>query len=78
MIQSLIGKIRLPRKVNLSLTCEDNVTKFSLDAHQDGREPLHFERTYQGELLSAQSILDLLSWLKYSAKQFFGSESGGL
>jgi hypothetical protein len=46
--------------------------------HTDGATETNFQQEYDGELITAKLITDLLGALKQTARRFFGSESGGL
>lgn len=86
MLQNFIGKIRTPRYVVLTLVTyepdaehKNGYVKLHFHAHtQDEKPAVVFQQNYEGRLLQAQSVMDLLSWFRHTATSFFGSQHGGL
>lgn len=78
MLQALLGRIRAPRYAQITISSENNKIRLHYTAQNTDGQQVVFDREYNGEIIQAQAISDLLSWLKHTAKTFFGSESGGL
>lgn len=78
LIDKAIGKIRAPWYGQITLdTRSGNLHLSYVAQHEDGRKQ-EAAQQYDGPLITGKAITDLLSWLKYTAKEFYGSISGGL
>lgn len=78
MLQAILGRIRAPRYAQITLSTEgERVTLHFTATHLDGRQ-VTYSRTYDGELIKAALVTDLLTWLKATARTFWGDEAGGL
>jgi|GEM_PF-4421877 len=79
MLQSFIGNIQLPAKASISLENNPqtgNVTLSMKCVSFEGKET-NYSQVYQSKgLLSAQSVMDLLSWLRHTAQVFGGKGAG--
>ena len=79
MLQQFLGKIRAPRWAQITVSTENNKVTLHFHAkHTDGATETNFQQEYDGELITAKLITDLLGARKQTARRFFGSESGGL
>lgn len=79
MLQSLLGKIRVPRRAKLELDGSEANLKVAFEAENYDGTTVQFHREYPGLLLPIQLVLDLRDWLKYTAQTFYrGDPTGGL
>lgn len=78
MLNAILGRIRAPRYAQLTIAAQDGKLRLGFSAQSEKGTKTRFEREYEGELVTAQVVTDLLGWLKHTAKTFYGSEHGGL
>ncbi len=78
ILDKFIGKIRAPWYAQITIDTRTGNLKLSYNAQNEDGRKTEASREYTGPLVTGQAITDLLSWLRHSAKEFFGSESGGL
>jgi len=86
-----LGKIRAPAFAQLTIQTEDDPpgpdgnptgpgrTRLTLQAK--GKHPgqeANFQQVYQGQLIGLQWVMDLMGWLRHTAKTFWGREDGGI
>lgn len=86
-----LGRIRAPNFAQLTITTEDDppgpdgkpsgpgrtILRFTAKGRGPGQEA-NYQQVYPGQLIALQQVLDLLSWLRHTAKTFWGREDGGI
>ena len=77
MLDAIIGKLRSPHYGQLTLDARSGKLVMTFTAQSEGGLKTNFEKTYDSPLITGQAVMDLLSWLRSTAKTFFGSEAGG-
>lgn len=75
MLQSFIGNVQLPAKASISIETSPQTGAVTLAmkcVSGDGKET-NYSQVYQTNgALSAQTVMDLLSWLRHTAQVFGG------
>lgn len=78
MLEAIIGKLRSPHYGQLTLDARTGKLVMSFTAQSKEGAKINFEKEYPTPMISGQAVQDLLAWLRATARQFFGQESGGL
>ncbi len=78
LLDTFIGKIRAPYYAQITIDTREGNLKLSYNAQSKDGEKTDFSKEYPGPFVTGQAVQDLLTWLRHTAKAFFGSESGGL
>lgn len=91
MLDRLLGRVRLPARAQLSIQTQDapldgnghptgpGSTHLAFSATGRGQgQQVNYQTQYAGQMLTMQMIMDLLQWMKHTARTFWGSENGGM
>lgn len=73
MLQSFIGHVQLPKNVKIEIETDPATGKVGLSMRCfsfDGKETKYSQEYETKGALSAQSVMDLLSWLRHTSQVF--------
>jgi YD repeat-containing protein len=74
VLQSIIGQVRMPARACITITTapETGVVTLSMENTSFAGKTTTYTQTYDSKgYLSAQTVMDLLSWLRHTATVFF-------
>lgn len=75
MLQSFIGHVQLPKSVNIQIETDPATGKVGLSMRClsfEGKETKYSQEYETKGALSAQTVMDLLSWLRHTGQVFGG------
>lgn len=73
ILKAVLGHIRAPKYAQLTLAVHEGKLRVAFVAQQSGpEERVQFEREYPTDAIEAQTIMDLLDWLRYTHNKFYG------
>jgi len=78
MLDAFIGRLRAPHYAQITLDSRTGKLVMSFRGQSESGAQVEYKREYDSPLITGQAVSDLLSWLRQTARKFWGSDSGGL